>query len=259
LKHELIRYLKNTGRFYLMFSGGFDSCSILGCALEAGVDVMPVWIDNRFNRVTEKEIRQQAENLGCQNLEIISLKPTDRVLENPVDRCYHCKGQIINPVITRNDAPVFDGTNASDSGSYRPGVKALRKGGIRSPLAELNITKDQTREMAITMGADPVIANMESCLATRFNYNTTISSKRLEAIRDIEQKILIATGDHHLRCRMDDEDHLRIECRSQASFLKLIEPGFRQEIVDTGKTIATFITLDLEGARKNAFDKNLGL
>jgi uncharacterized protein len=259
VKELLINYLKDTGRFYLMFSGGFDSCSILGCAIEAGVEVMPVWIDNGFNRVTEKEITQQAANMGCTNLEIIPVKAHQEVLKNPVDRCYHCKGQIINPLISRKGAPVFDGTNASDSENYRPGVKALQKGGVRSPLAELKITKEQARTMAITMGADPIIANMEGCLATRFNYNVGITPKRLETLRSIEQEILKTTGDHHLRCRLDDEDHLRIECRNQATFMQLIEPEFRQKIVEKGKQIATFITLDMEGARKNAFDKKLGL
>lgn len=259
MKDVLIKHLRKTKRFYLMFSGGFDSCSILGCALEAGVDVLPVWIDNGFNRVTEEDIRAQAGNMGCTNLEVVAMKPSTKVLENPVERCYHCKGQIIHPVIAKKDAPVFDGTNASDSGSYRPGVKALREGGIQSPLAELGITKDQTREMAVTMGADPIIANMESCLATRFNYHTKITRERLDAIRKIEQLILKVTGDHHSRCRLDDSDHLRIECRGQATFSMLVDPAYREQITKTGKTIATFVTLDLEGARKNAFDKKLGL
>jgi uncharacterized protein len=259
LKELLTKYIKESGPFYLLFSGGFDSCALLGCAIEAGVDVRPVWINNGFNRVSEEQIREQAGNLGCNRIEVIDLKPSRKILENPVDRCYHCKGQLIQPVISRGDAPVFDGTNASDSGSYRPGVKALRRGGVRSPLAQLGISKEQAREIAVGMGADPVIANMESCLATRFNYRTRITKERLEIIRNIEQQILIETGDHHLRCRMDDDDHLRIECREMATFSKLIEPGFRQQIVEKGKQIATFVTLDLEGARKNAFDKKLGL
>ncbi len=259
MKDILIEFLKKTGRFYLLFSGGFDSSAILGCAVEAGVQVTPIWINNGFNRVTEKEIMNQAENLGCQNLETKNLIPTNKILENPVDRCYHCKGQLIHPVISRQDAPVFDGTNASDSGHYRPGIQALRKGNVRSPLAELNITKEQARQIAITLGADPVTANMESCLATRFNYKTTITTRRLEVIRRIEHQILRETGDYHLRCRMDDDDHLRIECREQSTFLQLTDPHFRQDIVACGKQIATFVTLDLEGARKNAFDKKLGL
>jgi len=259
LKELLTKYIKASGPFYLLFSGGFDSCALLGCAIEAGIDVRPVWINNGFNRASEEQIREQAGNLGCSRIEVIDLKPAPKILENPVDRCYHCKSQLIQPVISRGDAPVFDGTNASDSGSYRPGVKALRRGGVRSPLAELGITRDQAREMAVAMGADPVIANLESCLATRFNYRTPITSERLKIIRNIEQEILTVTADHHLRCRMDDEDHLRIECREMVTFRKLIEPGLRQQIVEKGKQIATFVTLDLEGARKNAFDKKLGL
>lgn len=259
MKDVLINHLKKTPSFYLLFSGGFDSCSILGSALDAGLDVKPVWIDNGFNRVTEKDIREQAANMGSQNLEVIPMTPKPKVMGNPVDRCYHCKGQLINPVVSKGDIPVFDGTNASDSENYRPGVKALRKGGVRSPLAEVNISKEQARIMAITMGADPMIANMEGCLATRFNYDLNITTERLNAIREIEQTILRATGDYHLRCRMDDENHLRIECRDKATFLKLIDSDFRAQIVEKGKQIATFVTLDLEGARKNAFDKNLGL
>ncbi|PWE01008.1 adenine nucleotide alpha-hydrolase family protein [Marinilabilia rubra] len=259
MKDILIEHLKKTPSFYLLFSGGFDSCSILGCAIEAGLDVRPVWIDNGFNRVTERDIREQAANMGCQNLEIIPMTPEPKIMSNPVDRCYHCKGQLIAPVISGKNEPVFDGTNASDSENYRPGVKALRQGGVRSPLAEINITKEQARTMALTMGSDPVIANMEGCLATRFNYNLNITTERLNTIREIEQTILKATGDYHLRCRMDDEDHLRIECREKATFLKLIDPEFRTQIVEKGKQIATFVTLDLEGARKNAFDKKLGL
>lgn len=259
MKEILINHLKKTPSFCLLFSGGFDSCSILGCAMEAGLDVKPVWIDNGFNRVTEKEIREQAANMGCDNLEIIPMTPAPNVMKNPVDRCYHCKRQLINPVISRKGIPVFDGTNASDSANYRPGVKALRQGGVRSPLAEVSISKEQARTIAITMGADPLIANMEGCLATRFNYHVKITNERLQILRDIEQTILKATGDYHLRCRMDDEDHLRIECRDKATFIKLIDPDFRNLIVEKGKQIATFVTLDLEGARKNAFDKKLGL
>jgi pyridinium-3,5-biscarboxylic acid mononucleotide sulfurtransferase len=259
VRELLISHLKKTKRFYLMFSGGFDSCSILGCAVAAGLDVMPVWINNGFNRVTEEKIREQAANMGCHSLEVISQNPESKVLENPVNRCYHCKGQLILPLTSKHDTPVFDGTNASDSTNYRPGVKALREGSIRSPLAELNISKEQAREIAVAMGADPFIANMEGCLATRFNYNLKITPKRLDVIREIETLILENTGDYHLRCRMDDEEHLRIECRDKITFMKLIDPGFREQIVQIGKQIVTFVTMDLEGARKNAFDKKLGL
>jgi uncharacterized protein len=251
----LIRFLADTQKFNLLFSGGFDSSAILGCAIKAGADVTPVWIDNGFNRVEEKHIRKQAENLGCTNLKVIKVSPSDVVLSNPVERCYFCKGELALPVVNLSDAPVFDGTNASDGDSYRPGLKALRALGVRSPLQELNISKGESVEIAVSLGADPVLANMEGCLATRFNYNEPITYGQLDVIRKMEQIIIEKTGDCHVRCRVDDKDHLRIECRSEATWQLFLEPEFRPRIVEMGKQIATFVTLDLEGARKNMYDK----
>jgi pyridinium-3,5-biscarboxylic acid mononucleotide sulfurtransferase len=252
---ELMRLLAETKKFYLLFSGGFDSSAILGCAVKAGADVTPVWIDNGFNRAGEWHIRQQAENLGCTSLRVIQVNPTNQVLSNPVDRCFFCKGELALPVVKMGDAPVFDGTNASDQGTYRPGLKALRDLGVRSPLQELNITKDESVEMAVMLGADPVLANMEGCLATRFNYGEPITQLQLDTIRKMEQAMIEKTGDYHVRCRIDDKDHVRIECRSQSTFMMLMEPAFRNEMVELGRNVATFVTLDLEGARKNMFDK----
>lgn len=252
---SLLRLLSETKRFYLLFSGGFDSSAILGCAVKTGAEVIPVWIDNGFNRAGEKNIRQQAENLGCNFLKIIQVDPSVKVLSNPVERCFFCKGELASPVIKLSDAPVFDGTNASDNDSYRPGIKALRALGVRSPLQELGIFSEEAMAIAIKLGADPLLANMESCLATRFNYNVPIINSQLDIIRKMEQSLIIKTGDFNVRCRVDDKDHLRIECSNQAAFMLLQEPDFRSEIVEMGRKVATFVTLDLEGARKNMFDK----
>lgn len=251
----LATHLAKEKKFYLLFSGGFDSSAILGCAIKAGVEVIPVWIDNGFNRASVEQIKQQAANLGCSHLEVLKVHPSAGVLANPVERCFHCKGELASPVVAFGDAPVFDGTNASDNHSYRPGLKALRNLGVRSPLQELAITKDEAIEMAVSLGADPTLANMEGCLATRFNYNQPISFDQIEVIRTIEQLVITKTGDYHIRCRVDDKDHLRLECRHQATFMLLIEPAFRLHLVELGQKVATFVTLDLEGARKNMFDK----
>lgn len=251
----LIGFLRKFDRFYLLFSGGFDSSAILGAALKAGVDVIPVWIDNGFNRVKESAIKMQAANLGCSNLKIIRVPPSEKVLNNPVDRCFYCKGELAAPVTSLGDAPVFDGTNASDKQSYRPGLKALRSLGVRSPLEELGITKDEAAAIAVSLGADPALAQMEGCLATRFNYDVPVRQEQIHWIRAIEESIIEKTGDYHVRCRLDDPDHLRIECRQESTFALLVEAGFRSKIVEMGRKVATFVTLDLEGARKNMFDK----
>ena len=256
MKEDLLTgFLKEINRFYLLFSGGFDSSAILGCAHKANVKVMPVWIDNGFNRAKEQAIRQQAANLGCANLKVIRVVPSGLVLNNPVNRCFYCKGELAAPVTNLGDAPVFDGTNASDKHSYRPGLKALRMLGVRSPLEELGITREEAAAIAVSLGADPALANLEGCLATRFNYDVPITNEKIVWICKIEEAIIDQTGDFHVRCRLDDLHHLRIECRQEATFALLAEPGFRSKIVEMGRKVATFVTLDLEEARKNMFDK----
>lgn len=254
-KELLIDYLRDKRKFYLLFSGGFDSSAILGCAVEAGADVTPVWINNGFNRAVEAQIRDQAENLGCKYLEVIHMDPGTEVLKNPVNRCYHCKGELIAPLLNRKDAPVFDGTNAADTANYRPGFQALQEAGVRSPLLELGITAEESREIAICCGADPLLANMECCLATRFNYDVPITREKIDTIRKLEQIIITQTGDYHTRCRLDDGDHLRIEAGTDNLLYHLGDAAFRFNIVETGKKAATFVTIDLEGARKNMFDQ----
>lgn len=254
-KNLLIDYLRDKKKFYLLYSGGFDSSSILGCAIEADVNVTPVWINNGFNRAVEAQIRAQALNLGCNHLEVIHMEPGAEVLKNPVNRCYHCKGELIAPLLIRKDAPVFDGTNAADTTNYRPGFKALQEAGVKSPLLELGITAEESREIAISCGADPLLANMECCLATRFNYDVPITKEKVDTIRKLEQIIITQTGDYHTRCRLDDAEHLRIEAGVGNLLYHLGDAAFRFKIVETGEKAATFVTIDLEGARKNMFDQ----
>lgn len=242
--------------YTLLFSGGTDSCAILGTALHAGIAIEPVWVDNGFNRATADDIRQQARRLGCNNLEIKQLSPTDMVRSNPGDRCYHCKSQILGACSASGNTMV-DGTVTDDLQMYRPGARALNEFAVRSILAENNITKAQAREIALHFGADPAIAELESCLATRFNYQVEISASTLEAIRNIERYVIENTNDYKVRCRLDDADHLRIEAGSETTMAWLINEKNRKTIQHLSADIAMFATLDLRFSRPNEYDKRL--
>lgn len=252
----LIHYFEENPTGILLFSGGYDSSCLLSAAVKAKADIIPFWIDNGFNRCTENEIRQQAQNLGSKQFQSVIVAPQANVCINPTDRCYHCKSQIIS-TLKNKGAILIDGTTASDTGKYRPGSKALHENGVISPLKLFGITQQQTRQLAIEMGADPQIAQKESCMATRFNYGQLISNERLIVIRQIEQLFIEQAGDFDVRCRFDDLDHIRIELSSEQSFQALTQSTIRQQITEIGSRVALFSTIDLKPSRPNEYDKRL--
>lgn len=254
--NQLIQYFKQNPTGILLFSGGFDSSCLLGAAVKANADIIPFWIDNGFNRCIENEIRQQAQNLGSTLFQSVMITPSQRVSLNPGDRCYHCKTQIIE-TLKKKGAILFDGTTASDAGKYRPGAKALAESGVLSPLAQLGITQTQTRQLAIELGASADIAQKESCMATRFNYDQLINPERLEVIREIEGFMIDKTGDYNVRCRVDDNDHVRIELGLTKSFQAIMQPDIRQHLSDIGNRAALFTSIDLKPSRPNEYDKRL--
>ncbi|WP_066630088.1 adenine nucleotide alpha-hydrolase family protein [Labilibacter marinus] len=255
--NALISRVKGIGESYLMFSGGLDSCAILGAAVRGGVRVQPVWINNGFGRADEAQIREQVNLMGGEPLQIIHLKPEESVIENPTNRCYYCKGQIISAIRKLNSScKVIDGTTGSDTG-YRPGRKALNEYGVISPLAELDISSAEAKEMAIFMGANKDIADLESCLATRINYDVPLLDGSLQVLRAIEQAVIAKTGDFNVRCRIDDADHIRIELSSEDSFRAIVDADFRNELITMGEQSALFTTVDLKPSRPNAYDNRI--
>lgn len=253
---KLINWFENQTTGYLLFSGGFDSSAVLGAAMLAKADVIPIWVDNGFNRAIAEDMKIQARNLGAQDLNIIKVQPCDTVVENPEKRCYYCKSHILS-LVPKDGRPIFDGTTASDLGNYRPGKEALDEYNVLSPLAELGIASKETKEIAIAFGADPLLADLESCLATRINYSHSLSPERIKAIFEIENFVIEKTNDFHVRCRIDDADHLRIEFARQESYAALANKEFRDELYRLGGEVCLFVTVDVRRSRPNEYDKRI--
>jgi len=253
---RLIEFFRKHPKGHLLFSAGMDSSAVLGVAVRAGCNLVPYWIDNGFNRTVADDIRKQAENLGSDLFRVNDVIPNSDVESNSNQRCFHCKNQILDTIPT-DGSPVFDGTTASDIGGFRPGRRALREYGVISPLADLGITSEEARVVAIDFGADPVLAGMESCLATRINYDVPITKERLDAIRSIERLVIEHTQDFDVRCRIDDDDHIRIELTKQDSYMLLTDESIRNKLYELGKPVSLFVTLDVLSSRPNTYDKKL--
>ncbi|NPA36893.1 MAG: exoenzyme S synthesis protein B [Chlorobi bacterium] len=255
-KEQLIDFFSRYKEGHLLYSAGMDSSALLGAAVKAGCKLVPYWIDNGFNRTAADDIRKQAENLGSDLLRVNGVKPNSDVESNSNQRCFHCKNQILDTIPVDGN-PVFDGTTASDLGGFRPGRRALREYGVISPLAELGITSEEARLIAKDFGAEPYLAEMESCLATRINYDIPITKERLDAIRRIEKYVIEQTGDFDVRCRIDDEDHIRIEFKKKDSYKYIADEKFRRTLFELGKPVSLFVTVDVLSSRPNTYDKRL--
>jgi pyridinium-3,5-biscarboxylic acid mononucleotide sulfurtransferase len=143
---------------------------------------------------------------------------------------------------------VMDGTNASDLERYRPGLKALREIGVVSPL--LGLTKDEIRNIARLLNLPNADAPSVACLLTSFPYGTTITSERIERLRDAEDALRaigilnVKVRDHHnfARIEVGREDAETVVAHSSTLAETFSKLGF------------TYVTLDLGWLRSGSMD-----
>lgn len=174
-------------RVALAYSGGCDSVFLLACAEACGAEVHPFTVDTAFQYAFEvDDARRAADQIGTTG-EVIELDifAHPEVIANPPDRCYHCKkvifGAIKEAAAKEGIDVIIDGTNASDDPARRPGFRAIEEFGVRSPLREAGLTKDQIRELSRKIGLITADKPNYSCLATRVETGTLITPELLES------------------------------------------------------------------------------
>jgi uncharacterized protein len=172
------------------FSGGVDSTLMAKIAYNVfGNKAVAVTTSMEF--ITERELeeaRRVAMGIGIRYC-IVKLALPERIKRNPLDRCYQCKKLVLAAVkeiaSERGIKTIVDGTNYDDLGTDRPGIRALKEEGIRSPLAELKIGKALVRKVSKVLGLDYGKPS-SPCLATRFPPNHKITAKEVEMVGEAE-------------------------------------------------------------------------
>lgn len=163
----------------LAFSGGIDSTLLLYLCKD--MNILALTFDSNFQ--TKEEIdatKDLCKKYGVKQI-IIEQNVFDNpiILENPKDRCYHCKKFLFENAVRiakeNGIKNIIDGTNFDDLGVYRPGRKALKELGIISPLAKFEITKQEIRTYAKECGIEIFSKPSAPCLATRFPYGTKLT------------------------------------------------------------------------------------
>ncbi|MBO5994287.1 MAG: ATP-dependent sacrificial sulfur transferase LarE, partial [Firmicutes bacterium] len=188
----LYEFFEKNPKVALAFSGGVDSSYLLYAAVNAGVDVCAYYAKSDFQPEFEfEDAKRLATELGAE-MKIIYLDVlADPVVEaNPADRCYYCKKHIFRAIIDRAKKDgyevIMDGTNASDDPGDRPGVRALREYGVRSPLRDCGLTKTAIRELSKEAGLFTWDKPAYACLATRIQTDQKILYKTLKAVEASE-------------------------------------------------------------------------
>lgn len=223
----------------LAFSGGVDSAYLLYESIRAGADVTAYFVKTEFQPQFElDDARRLAVQLGARLVVLEqSALSAPRVSQNPPDRCYHCKKAIFGSILARAAADgysqVWDGTNASDDPSGRPGMKALTEMEVLSPLQLCGLTKAEIRRRSKAAGLFTWDKPAYACLATRVPTGTVITAPALEAVEAAED-FLFSQGFTDFRVRLTTEGcklqlptaQLPLALERREALLAVLEPLF---------------------------------
>ena len=247
----------------LAFSGGVDSSLLLKMAADRaakkGTKVWAVTFNSRLHPACDLEnARKVAEELGGIHviLENDELE-MEEIRSNPVNRCYLCKRNLFQTLKNfageKGVQVLAEGTNEDDLHVYRPGIRAVKELGIRSPLAEAGLTKEEVRRLAAAFGISAASRPSTPCMATRLPYGARLDYgilKKIEAGEEILRRMIGG----NIRLRLHGQV-ARIEGDPERFPAILQQSG---ELVRQLKELGfVYITLDLEGFRSGSMDVGL--
>ena len=241
------------------FSGGVDSTFLLKVAHDVlDENVLAVTASSETYPNWEfEEAKELAESLGAnhQVIETSELSNPD-FSKNPPDRCYYCKTELFSKLkeIATDDNInwVADGSTVDDEDDFRPGRKAAKELGVKSPLLEAGFSKDEIRKTSKLLDLPTWDKPSFACLASRFPYGTELNKKDLMRVEQAED-VIRDIGVKQVRVR-HHQDVARIEV-GQDEVNKFIESGIREKVVDELKALGYFyVSLDLAGYRSGSLN-----
>lgn len=252
--HHLRQILAAMDSVLVAYSGGIDSTVVLKVAYDQlGDSVVGVTaISPTFPAIELEFATRVAKEIGAPH----ELVETDQLMipaftENDANRCFHCKTDLYQLLgtlrETRASAVIVDGTNLDDLGDDRPGIKAAREWGVRSPLVEAGLSKADIRTLAKNFGLSNWDKPAAACLSSRIPRGITITREKLSRV-ELAEEVLLTEGFRHCRVR-DHGEIARIEV-SQDELIRILEGERGTRISRRVKELGfRFVTIDLEGYR----------
>jgi len=246
------------------FSGGVDSAYLaIAAAATLGPRALAVTADSPSYPDTHRRLALSiVSDFGFAH-EVIRTAELERpeYRANPANRCYYCKDELythLNAIAReRGFAVVADGNNADDRGDYRPGRQAAREHGVRSPLDEADLTKDEIRALARDAGLESWNEPASACLSSRIPYGHEVSDAVLRQIEQAED-ILRELGFRVFRVRHHDAV-ARLEI-ARSEMARALDPDINARIVSALKALGyQYVSLDLQGYRLGSLNEALRL
>ena len=205
---DLLNWFSDKKSVLISLSGGVDSALVAYAAFEK-IGSRAVAVTADYKTLAQDELdsaKKITDEIGIRHI-LISYDElqNENFVRNDKNRCFYCRDELSEKLLAISKKlgsdVIVDGTHVDDLGDYRPGIDALHKNGIKSPLVETNFTKQEIRKQAKILGLTVYDRPSNSCLASRIPWGQRVTAEKLARVEMGELMIKQSVGVKQVRVR----------------------------------------------------------